>query len=273
MRHINYNHLLYFWTVAKEGSVTMAAEKLNLTPQTISGQLKLLEEMIGETLFERSGRGLKITPTGKMIEQYADEIFSLGAELTQRIKNKALGASSILNIGIVNSIPKLISYRILQPILELNTSFKLSCFESDLEHLLADLSVHKLDLVLSDRPIPTGLNVKAFNHSLGSSTLAFFGHPALIKQQKKRNGHQKFPDILDRAPVIMPLHTNALRRSLDDWFDQCKLQPQIIAEFDDSALLKVFGQAAAGFFAAPTVIAKEVQEMYSVNKIGEIKSV
>jgi LysR family transcriptional activator of nhaA len=273
MRHINYNHLLYFWTVTNEGSVVAAAEKLNLTPQTISGQLKLLEDMIGEPLFERSGRGLKITPTGKMIAQYADEIFSLGAELTQRIKSKALGSMSTLNIGIVNSIPKLISYRILQPVLELDKPFKLSCSESGLEHLLADLAVHKLDLVLSDRPIPTGLNVKAFNHSLGTSTLAFFGHPALIKQQKKQSGYNKFPELLNHAPLIMPLHTNALRRHLDDWFDQQQLQPNIIAEFDDSALLKAFGQAAAGFFAAPTVIAREIEDMYSVKKIGEIKSV
>jgi LysR family transcriptional activator of nhaA len=264
---------LYFWTVAKEGSVAAAAEKLNLTPQTISGQLKLLEDMIGEPLFERSGRGLKITPTGKMVEQYADEIFSLGAELTQRIKSKALGSTSALNIGIVNSIPKLISYRILQPVIELDKRFKLSCYESGLEQLLADLAVHKLDLVLSDRPIPTGLNVKAFNHSLGTSTLAFFGHPALIRQQKKQGQHRNFPDLLNNAPVIMPLHTNAQRRMLDDWFDQNTIQPDIIAEFDDSALLKAFGQAAAGFFAAPNVIANEIEEMYSVKKIGEIKSV
>jgi LysR family transcriptional activator of nhaA len=273
MRHINYNHLLYFWTVAREGSVTAASEKLNLTPQTISGQLKLLEETIGEPLFERSGRGLKITATGKIIEQYADEIFSLGAELTQRIKSKALGSASTLNIGIVNSIPKLISYRILQPVIELDKRFRLSCYESGLEHLLADLAVHKLDLVLSDRPIPTGLNVKAFNHSLGTSTLAFFGHPSLIRQQKIQARQQTFPAILDKAPVIMPLHTNALRRILDDWFDQNEIQPDIIAEFDDSALLKAFGQAAAGFFAAPSVIANEIEEMYSVKKIGEIESV
>ena len=271
MRHINYNHLLYFWTVAKEGSVSTAAEKLNLTPQTISGQLKLLEEMVGEPLLERSGRGLKITPAGKIIEEYADAIFSIGTELTQRIKSKALGRSSALNIGIVNSIPKLISYQILEPVLQRDEQTRLACFESDLEHLLADLAVHKLDLVLSDRPIPTGLNVKAFNHSLGASTLTFFGHPKLVKQHKKQSRYKSFPQLLNNAPLIMPLYTNALRRTLDDWFDQLELRPRIVAEFDDSALLKAFGQAGAGFFAAPSVIAEQIQQMYSVDKIGEVK--
>lgn len=271
MRHINYNHLMYFWTVVKEGSVTTAAEKLNLTPQTISGQLKLLEEMVGESLLERSGRGLKITPTGRILEEYADEIFSLGAELTQRIKSKALSNNSILNIGIVNSIPKLISYRILEPLLQRDEPIRLSCFESDLEHLLGDLAIHKLDLVLSDRPIPTGLNVKAFNHILGASTLTFFGQADLVKQHKRLSRQKTFPELLDNAPLIMPLHTNALRRTLDDWLDQLNLHPRIIAEFDDSALLKAFGQAGAGFFAAPSVIAEHIEEMYSVSKIGEAK--
>tara|TARA_R110002072_G_scaffold89737_9_gene201032 strand:+ start:13948 stop:14859 length:912 start_codon:yes stop_codon:yes gene_type:complete len=273
MRHLNYNHLLYFWTVAKEGSVVRAAEKLNLTPQTISGQLKMLEDTIGEALFERAGRGLAITDTGRIVEQYANEIFSLGAELTQRIKSKTPGSPSAFNIGIVNSIPKLISYKILQPGLSMEDPIKLVCFEGDLENLLADLAVHKLDMVLADRPIPTGLNVKAFSHSLGCSNLAFFGHPALISKTLKEADKKTFPDMLDGAPLIMPLHTNALRRSLEDWFEQTQITPQVIAEFDDSALLKVFGQAGTGFFAAPSVIADQVQEMYGVQKIGDINNV
>jgi LysR family transcriptional activator of nhaA len=273
MRHLNYNHLLYFWTVAKEGSIAKAAEKLNLTPQTISGQLKLLEDTIGETLFEKAGRGLAITDTGRIVEQYANEIFSLGAELTQRIKSKTPGSPSAFNIGIVNSIPKLISYQILKPGLNMSEPIKLVCFEGDLEKLLADLSVHKLDMVLSDRPIPTGLNVKAFNHRLGKSPLAFFGHPDLIKRTTSNAKQKHFPGLLDGAPIFMPLHTNALRHSLEDWFEQTGISPQIIAEFDDSALLKVFGQAGAGFFAAPLVIESQIQAMYGVSKIGEISHV
>ena len=273
MRHLNYNHLLYFWTVAKEGSVVRAAEKLNLTPQTISGQLKLLEDNIGEALFQRAGRGLAMTDTGRVVEQYANEIFNLGAELSQRIKSKTPGSPSTFNIDIVNSIPKLISYKILQPGLSMQEPIKLVCFEGDLENLLADLAVHKLDMVLSDRVIPTGLNVRAFNHSLGFSHLAFFGHPTLISKTLKDANQKTFPEMLDGAPLIMPLHTNALRRSLEDWFEQIQITPQIIAEFDDSALLKVFGQAGTGFFAAPSVIADQVKEMYGVQKIGDIPNV
>ncbi len=273
MRHLNYNHLLYFWTVAKEGSVVRAAEKLHLTPQTISGQLKLLEDTIGEALFDRVGRGLALTDTGRVVEQYANEIFNLGAELSQRIKSKTPGSPSAFNIGIVNSIPKLISYKILEPGLNMEEPIKLVCFEGDLENLLADLSVHKLDMVLSDRAIPTGLNVRAFNHSLGTSHLAFFGHPKLIRAIKKTTSTKTFPQILDNAPIIMPLHTNALRRTLDDWFEQIAITPRVIAEFDDSALLKVFGQAGAGFFAAPSVIAAQVQEMYGVKKLGAISEI
>ncbi len=272
MRHINYNHLLYFWTVATEGSVRAAAHKLNLTPQTISGQLKLLEDVVGETLFERSGRGLKITPAGKLLEQHADEIFKLGSELTHRIKAKGLGQSSMLNIGIVNSIPKLISYRILQPLITREDTLKLSCCESDLEHLITSLAVHKLDVILSDRPMPTNLNVKAFNHLLGSSKLAFFGQPDLIKRQSQQQTNA-FPAILKQAPVLMPLHTNALRGSLEAWFDEHKLNPNIVAEFDDSALLKAFGQAGTGFFAAPSVIAEHIETMYGVRKIGEANTI
>jgi LysR family transcriptional activator of nhaA len=150
---------------------------------------------------------------------------------------------------------------------------KLVCFEGDLENLLADLAVHKLDMVLSDRPIPTGLNVRAFNHRLGMSNLAFFGHPDLLAQTRKNARIKTFPEILDKAPVIMPLHTNALRRSLDDWFEQIGISPSIIAEFDDSALLKVFGQAGSGFFAAPSVISKQIQKMYGVEKVGDIEDV
>lgn len=161
MRHLNYNHLLYFWTVAREGSVAKAAETLHATPQTISGQLKILEETIGEPLFQRVGRGLVITETGRILEQYADEIFSLDAELSQRLKSKTPGNPVTFNVGIVNSIPKLIAYKILEPALNLADPVKIVCVESDLDNLLADLAVHKLDLVLSDRSIPSGLNVRA----------------------------------------------------------------------------------------------------------------
>lgn len=268
MRHLNYNHLLYFWTVAQEGSVARAAELLHLAPQTISGQLKMLEDAVGEPLFHRVGRGLAITETGRIVEQYADEIFNLGAELAQRIKGKALGSPLTFNVGIVNSIPKLIAYRVLAPAMRLSDKIKISCYESDLDSLLGDLSIHKLDLVLSDRPIPSVLNVRAYNHELGSSPLSFFGAPQLIE---KYSG--SFPDCLDRAPVLLPVKGHALRRSLSDWFESKGIDPTIVAEFDDSALLKVFGEAGEGFFAAPAVMRKEVESIYGVEHIGVLEDV
>ena len=174
MRHLNYNHLLYFWTVAREGSIARAAESLHLTPQTISGQLKQLEERIGAALFQRAGRGLALTETGQMVSQYADEIFALGAELAQRVRSEQPHAPAVLNVGIVNSIAKLIAYRIIEPALGMEDGVRVVCREAELEVLLGDLAVHRLDLVLSDRPIPAGLNVKAYNHHLGESGIAFF---------------------------------------------------------------------------------------------------
>ena len=268
MRHLNYNHLLYFWTVAREGSVAKAAESLNLTPQTISGQLKVLEDTIGEPLFQRVGRGLAITETGRVVEQYADEIFNLGSELTQRIKSKQPGAPTVFNVGIVNSIPKLIAYKILEPALKMDEQIKMICIESDLDSLLGDLAVHKLDLVLSDRSVPTGLNVKAYSHELGSSGMSFFGSESLIEEYSG-----EFPQLLDNAPVLLPLNDHVIRRSLDDWFETVGVSPNVIAEFDDSALLKAFGEGGRGFFPAPTAMTRQVEAMYHVKAIGEIKDV
>lgn len=268
MRHLNYNHLLYFWTVAREGSVARAAEVLHLTPQTISGQLKLLQESIGCELFQRVGRGLVLTDTGRLVEQYADEIFNLGSELSQRVKGYAPGAPIAFHVGIVNSIPKLIACRILEPALSADEAIKMSCHESELDALLADLAVHKLDLVLSDRPIPSSMSVRAYNHELGSSALSFFGAPALIEKYKK-----PFPDCLDGAPVLLPTKGNALRRDLTDWFENVGVMPRIVADFDDSALLKVFGESGVGFFPAPSVMSKQVEAIYGVQCLGDVEGV
>lgn len=273
MRHLNYNHLLYFWTVAREGSVAKAAEALHLTPQTISGQLKMLEESIGESLFQRVGRGLVITEMGRVVEQYADEIFSLGSELTQRVKSKQPGTPTAFNVGIVNSIPKLIAYKILEPALQLNEPIKMTCYENDLDSLLGDLAVHKLDLVLSDRSIPTGLNVKAYNHDLGSSALSFFGTKELCEAYNDGRGEIRFPDILNNAPILLPIHDHMVRRGLDDWFDKSGIAPRVVAEFEDSALLKAFGEGGKGFFPAPTAMKRQVETMYNVKAIGDVESV
>lgn len=268
MRHLNYAHLQYFWTVAKEGSIARASEVLHLAPQTISGQLKLLEETIGDPLFQRVGRGLVLSETGHLVKQYADEIFALGAELTQVVREKKPGRAGVLNVGIVNSIPKLIAYRILKPATELDEPVRIVCREGDLEPLLGELAVHRLDLLLSDRPIPPGLNVRAYNHLLGESSISFFVRRSLAKKYVKT-----FPQSLDGAPVLLPAHSSPVRRSLNDWFDAIDVNPRIVAEFDDSALLKVFGEAGSGVFPAPSAIRDAVVTMYHARCIGDVSAV
>ena len=201
MSHLNYNHLLYFWTVAKEGSIAKASEALHITPQTISGQIKVLEGTIGSRLFDRTGRGLTLSETGRVVNVYAEEIFSLGSELSQTIKSKTIANTKELVVGIVDSIPKLVAYRTLAPCLELDKKIKIVCLEDNLEDLLAQLSVHKIELVLSDRPVPSGLSVKAYNHLLGESKISFFAKSTIAD---KYNQDLSFPDSLNNAPMLLP---------------------------------------------------------------------
>lgn len=267
MRHLNYSHLQYFWTVANEGSIARAAEVLHITPQTISGQLKLLDEAVGEPLFQRAGRGLVLTDTGTLVKQYADDIFALGGELAQVVRGRQ-AASQVLNVGIVHSIAKLISYRVLQPVVAADSGMRLSCVEGDLDELLADLAVHRLDLVLSDRRMPVNTSVKAYNHTLGDSAIALFSKPSAIRRYKAN-----FPQSLDGAPMLMPGRGSAMRRELDDWFEQVGIEPRVVAEFEDSALLKMFGAGDAGVFPAPAAIAPEIERMYSARVIGMAEGV
>jgi len=265
MRHLNYSHLLYFWTVAQEGSVRKASESLHLTPQTISGQIKLLEDSIGAPLLQRVGRGVALTETGRLVHQYADEIFALGAELSQRMQSAAPGTPALLTVGIVSTLPKLITHRTLEPVMQsVEGITRLVCKEGDLDGLLADLAVHRLDLVLSDRPVPPGLNVKAFNHKLGTSEIGFFAHKQIARKYAKR-----FPASLDGAPLLLPVNTSALRRRLDDWFDELGIVPSIVAEFDDSALLKAFGAASTGLYPAPMAVRDELEHMYRARCVGQ----
>ncbi len=268
MRHLNYNHLLYFYTVAREGSVARAAKVLHLTPQTVSGQIKLLEDVIGEPLFLRVGRGLTLSDTGRVVQTYADEIFSVGTALAQRLQSTSEQSIRELRVGIVDSFPKLVACKLLGVSLGSETPAKLSCSEGKLESLLADLSVHKLDLVLSDRLVPTELNVRAYNHSLGTSKLGFFA-----PQKWTEDLAVDFPQCLSRVPVLMPDSSSALRRSLDHWFDEHEITPKIVAEFDDSALMKTFGEAGLGAFPAPVVIADDVIRCFHARQIGTIDGV
>jgi len=268
MRHLNYSHLQYFWAVAHEGSVVKAAERLHITPQTISGQIRLLEEAVGQPLFNRVGRRLVLSEMGHVVLEYADEIFSIGAELGQVVREQRSAGPSKLSVGIVNSIPKLIAERIVAPALVDEDDVRIRCQEASLEQLLGELSIHKLDIVLSDQPMPQGLSLRAFNHRLGDSGLAFFSQRRTARRYKKN-----FPQSLDGAPMLLPSPHSALRRRLDEWFDSNSIIPKIVAEIDDSALLKAFGEAGYGVFAGPSVIDEEICKMYNTSVIGRTDAI
>lgn len=265
MRHLNYSHLQYFWAVAREGSIARASESLHLTPQTISGQLKLLDEAVGTPLFNRVGRRLVLSDMGRVVFEYADEIFTVGAELASVVRGSGdhLTGPMTLNVGIVSSMPKLIAERIVAPALVGENPVRVRCHEASLEQLLSELAIHKLDIVLSDQPAPDGLGLKAYNHRLGESGMSFFAQRSKARRYKGR-----FPDSLGDAPLLLPSQYSALRRRLDDWFESHQISPRIAGEFDDSALLKAFGEAGFGVFAAPTVIEAEICRMYRMSVIG-----
>ena len=268
MRHLNYNHLQYFWAVAREGSIAKASKILHLTPQTISGQLKLLDEAVGQPLFNRVGRRLVLSDMGKVVFEYADDIFSTGAELANVVRGNQVAGPSVLNVGAVSSMPKLIVERIIAPALMSERPVRVRCHESSLERLLSELAVHRLDLVLSDQPMPRGLSLRAYNHRLGESGLSFFALRA-----KARSYRSRFPKSLNDAPMLLPSQHSALRLQMDDWFESEGLSPRVVGEFDDSALLKAFGEAGAGLFASPTVIEEEICRMYRMSVIGRTDAV
>jgi len=268
MDWLNYHHLLYFWTVAKEGTIAAACRKLHLTQPTISAQLRALENAVGEKLFRRSGRNLALTETGHVVYRYADDIFSLGQELMDTLQGRPTGSPLRLSVGIADMVPKLVAYRLLEPALSLPETVRLICYESTQTELLARLAIHELDLVLSDRPIGPDVQVRAFSHLLGESGVSIFGTQELTRVYRRR-----FPRSLDGAPFLLPASTTVLRRSLEHWFDSESIHPVVIGEFDDSALLKVFGQAGAGMFAIPDVIEEEVRRQYGVRVVGRIETV
>ena len=263
MRHLNYSHLHYFWVVAREGSIAKASQTLHLTPQTISSQLKLLDEAVGQPLFNRVGRSLVLSEMGHMVLEYAEEIFSVGAELATVVRGNQANAPRTLSVGVVSSMPKIIAERIIEPAISADPPVRIRCHEASLEQLLSELAIHKLDLVLSDQPLPDNMGLKAWHHRLGDSGMSFFAKSDLARRYRRR-----FPASLHGAPMLLPTPHSALRRRLDDWFEAQDIAPNIVGEFDDSALLKAFGEAGAGLFVAPTVIEKEIRRMYRTSVIG-----
>ncbi len=263
---INYKHLHYFWAVAREGGVMRASERLNLTPQTISGQLGQLEKYLGLRLFSRVGRNLELTEEGRLVLSYADEIFSLGDELEDAIHQMPDTRPQLFRVGVVDVVPKSIAHRILEPAIQMPEPVRMICREASLDSLLAELAVHRLDLVLADRPIPPTVSTRGFSHKLGECAVSFF---ATEKLKKKLKG--EFPGCLDGAPILLPSSGNQLRSSIDKWLDKHRVHPRVIAEFDDSALMKAFGQEGAGIFIAPTAIKAEVEWQYQVTMIGRVE--
>lgn len=268
MSALNYKHLRYFWAVAKAGSIARASTQLHLTPQSISGQLSELEESLGVALFRRVGRGLELTDTGKRILAYAEEIFSLGDEIMTVVRDESTQPSLPFRVGIADSVPKSVAYRLVAPALQVKESVRLICREGRLTALLADLAIHQLDMVIADRPMPANLNVRGYNHLLGESDVTIFGTAALLSRLSGA-----FPACLAQAPFLMPGEDTAIRPRLEQWLEAQHLYPRIVGEFDDSALLKAFGQAGAGLFVAPTRIARDVCEQYRVAALGRIPAV
>jgi LysR family transcriptional activator of nhaA len=268
MEWLNYHHLLYFWVVAKEGSIAKACAKLRLAQPTISGQIRLLEETLGEKLFAKAGRGLKLTEVGLVVFQYAEEIFGLGSELRDVLKGLPRGRPRRLLVGISDMVPKLIAYRVLQPVLTLAEPVQLVCEEGSPQHLLTELTEHRLDVVLADVPIMPLARGRAFNHLLGSCEVTLFGSPSMAARYRTR-----FPKSLDGAPFLMPIEGSSLRQSLDQWLDRVGARPHVVGEFKDSALMKTFGSAGLGLFVAPSAIEAEVKAHYGVRVVERISDV
>lgn len=268
MDWINYHHLLYFWTVAREGTIARASEKLHLGQPAISTQLKQLETSMGVKLFQKSGRHLELTETGRLVYRYADEIFSLGREMVDTLKGRPTGKPVRFVVGIVDVLPKLIAKRLLEPAIQLTDPLRLVCIEDSLERLLSELALHNVDLVLSETPVTGAMKIRAFNHLLGESTVGVFGVRELARKYRKG-----FPKSLDGAPFLLQHRASSLRRAIDTWLDSTGIRPIIRAEFDDSALLKVFGQAGEGLFASPFVIQEEICRQHEVELVGEIPSI
>ncbi len=268
MQWLNYHHLHYFWLAAREGGISRAARQLRLTHTTVSEQIRALEDVLGEPLFKKQGRGLALTEMGKLVYGYADEIFSLGRELMETVQGRPTGRATRLVVGIAEVVPKLIAKRILDPVLVDPEEVNLICLEDKLEKLLGSLAAHELDVVISDSPLMPGASIKAFNHLLGECGVSIMAQKELAARYRRQ-----FPKSVNGAPFLLPTRNTALRRGLDQWFEEEGIRPTVRAEFEDSALLKVFGQDGLGLVPAPTVIEENVKRQYDLHVVGRIDSI
>jgi LysR family transcriptional activator of nhaA len=268
MEWLNYHHLLYFYTVAREGSVTKAAKALRLAQPTLSGQIRKLEHSLDEKLFARQGRSLVLTEMGRVVYRYADEIFSLGREMTEALRGRPSQRPARLLVGIADVVPKLIAHRLLEIALRLDAPASLVLREGKTEELLGRLATQGFDLVITDAPLGPQTKVRAYNHLLGECGVCFLATPRLASRHRAR-----FPRSLDGAPMILPTDNTVLRRSLEQWFEAVSVRPRVVAEVEDSALLKAFGQHGSGIFPVPEVTADEVRRMHGVRSVGRTDAV
>jgi LysR family transcriptional regulator, transcriptional activator of nhaA len=265
---VNFKHLYYFWVVAKAGGVLKAGEQLHTTPQTLSGQIKLLESRLGRALFRKAGRGLELTDDGRVALRYAEDIFALGTELEDTLRvqrGEAEGADKVpdFRVGIEDAVAKSVAYKLLEPALNLAQPVRLICTEGRFDDLMAQMALHRMDLVIADEPLTSRLAVKAFNHQLGSSPMSFFCTPAL-----KRELRGPFPQCLNGMPMLAPGGTSSLRPQFEAWLTRHQLHPRVVGEFDDGALMKAFGREGRGVFLSPSVVDEETAQQYGVQRIG-----
>jgi len=265
---LNYQHLYYFWTVAKYGSITRASERLRLAQPTISSQLGSFEKTIGSLLFHKDGRKLTLTDVGRQVFNYAEQIFRLGEELSSSLQDHSSVNRTRLSVGIINSLPKLVVYQLVKPALELNEPIQLICFEDKRDRLLAELALHGVDLVLSDAPATTANGSRVYNHLIVQSSISVFGAPEMAARYR-----DNFPASLDNAPLALQTSNIELRRSLDEWFDDHRLRPDVKAEIEDSALLKTFAAEGIGLIFAATIARDAVERQYGLEFVGEIQGV
>ena len=262
---MNYKHLQYFWAVARLGGVVKASEQLHVTPQTVSGQVQLLEDAVGRPLLRKKGRKLELTDTGELVYSYARDIFHLGSELEELLRQpRGVTRPVELRVGIVDAVPKLVAGQLMEPAMVGPQPFRVICREGKIESLLADLSVHRLDLVLSDRPMPPALSVNAYTHRLGGSHVGFYASPDLAKRFEAG-----FPALLDGAPLLAPGSESAMGVRLRQWLGKHKLRPRVVGEFDDSAMVKSLGMQGLGVFIAPSVLDAAVRRQFEVVCLGE----
>lgn len=265
---MNLKHLYYFWKVAKHGGVIRASEAIHISPQTLSGQIKLLEEHLGTALFMRRGRSLELTDAGRLALEYADEMFALGAELDEVIRHYPQGRPAEFRVGVSDALPKSLAYRLLRPAIGLPEPMRIVCREWRLDRLLTELALHHLDLVIADTPLPANINVRAYSHKLGESGLSFLAHPDLARQARS-----PFPQCLNQLPLLLPGEDSSIRRKLTEWIDKKRLRARIAGEFDDAALMAAFGRERVGAFPIPTALVDECLTSGDLELLGHADQV